>query len=194
MKILSYSHTDFIDILTQPIKLPYILSRILGMAIFIILMALSAFIRVYLPFTPVPFTLQTFFALLSGAFLGYSWGTCAMGLYLLIGACGLPIFAGASCGLFYILGPTRGYLIGFIFAAWIVGNIIRSGSNLSWCKIFAGLSLATFAIYVLGITQLMLWGRCNLTQALFMGFFPFIPGAILKILFAASIIKGFKRG
>lgn len=194
MKIRSYSYTDIIDILTLPINLPYIVTRIVGMAIFIVLMTFGAFVRVYLPFTPVPFTLQTLFVLLSGAFLGCVWGASTMGLYLLIGACGLPVFAGTSCGLLYILGPTGGYLLGFVVAAWIVGNIIGSGLNLSWFKILAGLSLATFAIFLLGITQLMLWGKCNLTQALFMGFFPFIPGAIFKILLAAPIIKRFKRG
>jgi biotin transport system substrate-specific component len=193
MKIRSYS-TDIIDILTLPIHLPYIVNRIVGMAIFIILMAFGAFVRVYLPFTPVPFTLQTLFALLSGAFLGGIWGASTMGLYLLIGACGLPVFAGASCGLLYILGPTGGYLLGFVVAAWIVGNIFGSRSNLSWGQTLAGLSLATFTIFILGITQLMLWGKCNLTQALFMGFFPFIPGAIIKIFLAATIIKRFKRG
>jgi biotin transport system substrate-specific component len=181
------------DILTLPINLPYIVNRIMGMAIFIILMALGAFVRVYLPFTPVPITLQTLFVLLSGAFLGCIWGASTMGLYLLIGAFGLPVFAGASCGFLYILGPTGGYLLGFVVASWIVGNIIGFGSNLSWTKILAGLSLATFAIFILGITQLMLWGKCNFIQALFMGFFPFIPGAIFKILLAATIIKRFKR-
>lgn len=193
MKIQASSYTDIKEILTVPINLPYIVNRIVGMVIFIILMALGAFVRVYLPFTPVPFTLQTLFALLSGAFLGSIWGVGSMGLYLFMGACGFPIFAGASCGLLYILGPTGGYLIGFMVAAWIVGNIIGPGSNLSWLKIIAGLSLATSSIFILGITQLILWGKCNLTQALFMGFFPFVPGSIVKILLAAAIIKRFKR-
>jgi biotin transport system substrate-specific component len=193
MKIQAYSYTDIKEILTLPINLPYIVNRIIGMAIFIILMALGAFVRVYLPFTPVPLTLQTLFALLSGAFLGGIWGAGTMGLYLLMGACGFPIFAGASCGLLYILGPTGGYLVGFVVAAWIAGNIIGSGSNLSWVKIIAVLFLATSAIFILGIAQLILWGKCNIAQALFMGFYPFIPGSILKILLAAIIIKRFKR-
>ncbi|MGA1839727.1 MAG: biotin transporter BioY [bacterium] len=193
MKIQAYSYTDIKEILTLPINLPYIVNRIMGMGIFIILMALGAFVRVYLPFTPVPFTLQTLFVLLAGAFLGSVWGAGTMGLYLLMGACGFPIFAGASCGLLYILGPTGGYLIGFVVAAWIVGNIIGSGSNHSWAKIIGVLFLATSAIFILGITQLILWGKCNLTQALYMGFFPFIPGSIFKIFLAATIIKRFKR-
>lgn len=193
MKIRSYAYNDIIRIFSLPINLSYIINHILGMGIFIILMAIGAFVRVYLPFTPVPFTLQTLFVLLSGAFLGCIWGASTMGLYLLIGACGLPVFAGASCGLFYILGPTGGYLLGFVVASWIVGNIIGSRSNLSWKRILSGLSLAILAIYLFGILQLMLWGKCNLIQALYMGFFPFIPGAILKIFLAATIIKKFKK-
>jgi biotin transport system substrate-specific component len=190
MRIQSYIYNDIIQLLTAPINLPKVLNRILGVTIFVILMTFGAFVKVYLPFTPVPITLQTLFALLAGAFLGRTWGASAMGVYLLIGICGLPVFAGASCGLFYLLGPTGGYIIGFICAAWIVGCMIESRSNPSWSKILFSLLLATLSIYILGITQLIFWSKSNLIQALSMGLFPFIPGAIIKIFLAAAIIKG----
>jgi len=194
MSIPSGIYSEFFHTLTRPIEIPSIAERILGMGLFVLLTALGAFVRVYLPFTPVPITLQTLFVLLAGAFLGSAWGAGAMGLYLLIGICGLPVFAGATHGLFYILGPTGGYLIGFVVAAWITGSMIGSKSNPSWYRIFFALTFAAMSIYVLGISQLMLWGKCNLTQGLIMGFFPFVPGAIIKILLAATILKGFKRG
>ena len=193
MKMCSYSLDDFIQILNTPLHLSDITEHILGVGIFVVLTSIGAFVRAYLPFTPVPITLQTFFVLLSGAFLGSVWGASAMGIYLLIGICGFPVFASASSGLFCLLGPTGGYLIGFVVAAWIVGNMIGYQSNPSWRRIFSGLILASLSIYALGITQLMLWGRCNMIQALWMGFFPFLPGAAIKILLAGIIIKGLKR-
>jgi biotin transport system substrate-specific component len=194
MRITSGIYADFFHTLTRPIEISSIAKHILGMGLFILLTALGAFVRVYLPFTPVPITLQTLFVLLAGAYLGSAWGAGAMGLYLLIGICGLPVFAGTTHGLIYLLGPTGGYLMGFVVAAWITGSMIGSKSNPSWLRILFTLTFASLAIYVLGITQLMLWGKCNLIQGLIMGLFPFVPGAIIKILLAATILKGFKRG
>lgn len=194
MRITSDIYGDFFHTLTRPIEISSITKHILGMCLFILLTALGAFVRVYLPFTPVPITLQTLFVLLAGAYLGSAWGAGAMGLYLLIGICGLPVFAGTAHGLIYLLGPTGGYLMGFVFAAWITGSMIGPKSNPSWYRILFTLTFASLAIYVLGITQLMFWGRCNLIQGLIMGLFPFVPGAIIKILLAATILKGFKRG
>ena len=191
MKIWSNSEINLFQILSYPIILTDNLNHVLGTGLFVVLMALGAFVRIHLPFTPVPITLQTLFMLLAGAFLGCGWGTSAMGFYLLLGICGLPVFAGASSGILYIFGPTGGYLIGFMVGAWIVGRMIGAEPDPSWKLTLAGLSLATMSLYILGITQLMLWSRTSLTNALFMGFIPFIPGDIVKILIAASIIKGF---
>ncbi|MBN2374021.1 biotin transporter BioY [bacterium] len=189
MKIFSNIDINIHHILSYPINLSENLNHVLGVMLFAILMTLGAFVRIHLPFTPVPITLQTLFMLLSGAFLGCGWGTVSMGFYLILGALGLPVFAGASSGILYILGPTGGYLLGFMIGAWIVGHIIGSGSCPSWKLIISSFSLATISLYVLGITQLMLWSRTSLKNALFMGFIPFIPGDILKILLAASILK-----
>lgn len=187
-------HTSGLTILTYPLPLPATLNRFLGMGLFVLLTALGAFIRLPLPFTPVPVTLQTLFVLLAGAFLGCGWGASAMGVYLLIGACGIPVFAGASCGLLYLLGPTGGYLLGFVVGAWIIGCVIGSSAAPSWRRILSGIIVAVLAIYALGITQLMLWGRWTLAQAIYLGFLPFLPGELLKIVAAFWIIKGMKRG
>jgi len=80
----------------------------IGVCFFLPLTALGAFVRVPLPFTPVPITLQTFFVLLSGAFLGRRSGSLTQLLYLVMGVCGAPIFTGAASGWIYLLGPTGG--------------------------------------------------------------------------------------
>lgn len=88
---------------------------------FALLTALSAQIVIPLPFTPVPITGQTFAVLLSGAALGAGAGAASQGLYVLLGAVGLPFYAGGASGWTVVTGATGGYLVGFIVAAWVVG-------------------------------------------------------------------------
>src|SRR3972149_8733623 len=85
------------------------------------LTAVGAYIHV--PIGPVPIVLSTLFVLLSGLLLGSRWGLTSMCLYLLVGAIGMPVFAGGKGGLAHFLGPTGGYLFGFLFASWITGFI-----------------------------------------------------------------------
>jgi biotin transport system substrate-specific component len=88
-----------------------------------LLVALMAQVSVPLPFSPVPITGQTFAVLLVGAALGAKRGSASLLLYLLEGAAGLPVFAGGGAGPATFLGPTGGYLIGFVAAAWLVGAL-----------------------------------------------------------------------
>ena len=90
---------------------------------FALLTALAAQIVIPLPFTPVPITGQTFVVLLAGAGLGATAGAASQGLYVLLGAVGLPFYAGGASGWTVARGATGGYLIGFIVAAWIVGAL-----------------------------------------------------------------------
>jgi len=81
------------------------------------LMSLGAFVRIPLPFTPVPITLQTFFVLLSASLLGRKLSVIAQGIYVLLGILGLPVFIGAASGLAYLMSPTAGYIAGFILVS-----------------------------------------------------------------------------
>jgi biotin transport system substrate-specific component len=92
-----------------------------------ILIAISAQIAIPLPFTPVPLTLQTLVVLAAGVVLGSSRGALAITLYLLEGCAGLPVFSGAASGITHLLGPTGGYLIGFLPAAWLTGFLAEKG-------------------------------------------------------------------
>ncbi len=92
-----------------------------------IFIALMAQVRIPLPFTPVPITGQTFAVLLIGAALGSERGAASLLVYLAEGAAGLPAFAGGTSGLAVLVGPTGGYLIGFVFAAYIIGRLAESG-------------------------------------------------------------------
>jgi len=153
---------------------------------FALLSALAAQFRVYLPGTPVPITGQTFAVLLAGAALGSWAGSASQLLYVGLGMIGLPVFAGGQGGWSYATGPTLGYLVGFVAAAWLVGRLAERGQDRSpWTAIPAFLA-GTVVIYTFGVAWLMqaVPGIDGLGQALAIGVAPFLVGDLLKIVLA----------
>ena len=158
---------------------------------------LAAQIRIPLPWTPVPITGQTIAVLLSGVLLGRWWGGISQGMYVSMGMAGVPWFTGWSSGYSAVIGPTGGYIVGFILAALFVGHFtdkyIRSKGFLSMLgiMIFANFVL----IHIPGLLQLGLWlhwvqGKApSLWALLLMGTIPFIIGDITKIVLAAGVAK-----
>ncbi len=150
-----------------------------------LMLALSAKVKIYLPFTPVPITAQTLALFLIALFLRGFLAPLAVSFYLLFGMLGLPYFAGSTAGISYLFGPTGGYLIGFLIAAWMVS---RWASPSSFWKTFFVLILANFIIYALGVLWLSHWVG-GLKKAICLGMLPFISGDLLKILLAVSIYR-----
>ena len=145
--------------------------------------AVLAQVRIPLPFTPVPLTGQTFAVLLVGAALGSKRGATSLALYTLMGAMGLPFFAGGASGLAYMSGPTLGYLVGFVAAAYIVGLLAERGLERSVRTSLVPFLTGTLVIYLFGAGWLaILFG---LEQALALGVLPFLAGDALKMLLAA---------
>jgi len=150
---------------------------------FVVMTALGAYVRIPLPFTPVPITLQTFFVLLCGAVLGRKLGVLAQTGYVGLGVLGISLFQGFGAGILHLAGPTGGYLVGFIAASFIIGKLFeknrdRYGFFHDLSIMFAGL----LAIYVCGITWLMAGYKLSFTKALLAGVIPFIPGAFCKLI------------
>ncbi len=104
-------------------------TRLIFSLIFVILMAISANSYIYLPFTPVPITTQVFTVLISGMFLGSSWAFTSQLIYILAGLMGLPVFSGFKNGVVALSGPTGGYIIGFMAAAFASGYIYENLSK-----------------------------------------------------------------
>jgi len=165
-------------------------------SLFAVLTALGAYLRVPLPFTPVPITLQTFFVYLAAAILGSRLGALSQVLYLFLGSVGLPVFAGGLAGFGVLTGPTGGYIIGFILGSYVMGRLIevveqRRGKIYTWTLLSFG--LGTAVIYFLGVLQLwavmntVLGRNMGLETAFMLGAAPFLPGDALKILAAAGI-------
>lgn len=163
-------------------------NRAIGVALFVIATALGAYVRIPVPGSPVPITLQTFFVVLSGAVLGSRLGVVSQAAYLLLGAAGLPVFQSYAFGMAHILGPTGGYLAGFLAASFIVGRMLK-GSDNSIARIIASFAIGNIALYTLGILWLMIAYRAGFLNAIAIGVLPFIAVEAVKILAATFIYR-----
>jgi biotin transport system substrate-specific component len=141
------------------------------------LTAVGAYIHV--PIGPVPIVLSTLFVLLSGLLLGSRWGLASMGLYLLVGAIGMPVFAGGKGGVAHFLGPTGGYLFGYALSAWVTGFISERSRGLLIIEIFAVLA-GLFFIYGLGVPWLKMVTNMPWPRTFMVGVVPFLPGEAVK--------------
>jgi len=161
--------------------------------LFACLTGLFAQFRFYLPGTPVPITGQVFAVFLAGILLG-KWGGISQCMYAGLGVMGLPWFAGLGSGVAYITGPTGGYIIGFILAAFFLGHFMDK--YLRSRSFFSMLSLMLFAtfvlIYIPGLIQLYLWmgASIGIVELLMIGMVPYIAADVIKAVIAASIAKG----
>lgn len=153
------------------------------------LMWLSAKINV--PFYPVPLSMQTFVVLVIGAAYGWKLGSATMLLYLAEGAAGLPVFAGTpekGIGLAYMVGPTGGYLVGFVVAAAVTGWLCERRWDVSFGWLILTMLIGHVVIFVFGVGYL--WSLIGFEQAWAGGLVPFYHATLLKTLLAAAFIKG----
>ncbi len=155
----------------------------------------GAWLRI--PIGPVPISLQTLFVLLSGVILGPFLGAAAMGIYLVLGLVGLPVFA-AGGGPGYLFSPTFGFLLSFPLASFTTGWICRSAENGDQIKpfrMFAAFCAGTAAVYLVGIPWLalnlfLIQGKTfGAGTLLMLGLIPFLPGDLVKIA-AATLLTG----
>lgn len=162
------------------------LTAVIGVLFFILATALGAYVRIPVPGSPVPITLQTFFVLLSGAILGARLGLISQVGYLLLGVLGVPVFQGAAFGIAGLLGPTGGYIIGFAFAAVLVGASMRH-ERPGILRIVTAFSLGSLAIYAFGAAWLIYVYKMPPAGAISLGILPFVPGDIVKVCTATAI-------
>jgi len=155
-----------------------------------IILAISSKIKI--PFYPVPMTMQTLIVLVIGIGFGWKLGLATVSLYLFEGIIGLPVFSGTpekGIGLIYFTGPTMGYLLGFLVAAYVSGKF-NYDNNL--IKNFLKLLLATSFIYILGMAWL--GNLIGWEKPIFqLGAQPFLLAEVFKILIAACAINQIKK-
>ena len=153
------------------------------------LMTAGAYISI--PLGPVPIVLQNMFVFLAGLLLGSRWGLASVGVYLLAGACGLPVFAGGMGGIGRIVGPTGGYLIGYLPAVFIIGYISAKGAARMGYDIVAMIG-GTIVLYACGVTWLKILTGMSWPKTLAVGMYPFLIGDALKIAAAAAIARAIR--
>jgi biotin transport system substrate-specific component len=153
-----------------------------------IITGVAAQLRIPLPFTPVPVTAQVFVVLLTGVLLGSYYGGLSMLFYLLFGFAGVPWFTNAATGL--PIGPTTGYIIGFIPAAMFIGHMITHYRTAK--RFFALISImigAVGIIYLCGALNFFLFMGVNIKQTMIMAVLPFVPFDIVKAIIAATCAR-----
>jgi biotin transport system substrate-specific component len=151
-----------------------------------VFLALTARISVPLPFSPVPISGQTLGVMLIGALYGPRRGTLAVALSIVEGAAGLPVFAAGRSGIAVLLGPTGGYIAGFLPAAAVAGLLCGSARPVG--VRFAGALLAGLAVYLCGVPWLMAVTAMPLGPAVVQGLLPFLPGDALKAAIVAGVV------
>ena len=172
--------------LTKNISQTKLIKTVLAIILGSIALTISAKIKI--PFYPVPMTMQTFVVLFLGVSLGYKIGLASIGLYLLEGIIGLPVFSNSpekGIGLIYFTGPTMGYLIGFLTAGYLASKINNDDNFL---LVLTKLIVATSTIYILGLLwlgTLIGWDKPIFT----LGAKPFLLAETFKILLLALITK-----
>ncbi|MCW5757802.1 MAG: biotin transporter BioY [Phycisphaeraceae bacterium] len=161
----------------------------LGVPTFAILTALGAHVAIPLPPDGVPMTLQTLFVVLAALCLGPKAGSMSMGLYVLAGVVGVPMFAGGAVGLEVILGQTGGYLLGFIACQPVVGWIVRGRDGLprGWLALVAGVLAAHAVVFAIGVPWLAVVRDFTIGRAIEGGLVPFLPGMVAKSIAAVLI-------
>jgi biotin transport system substrate-specific component len=151
-----------------------------------LLVALSAQVVIPVPFSPVPMTLQPLAVLAVGGLLGAAGGISALLLYIVLGALGLPVFAGGGSGILRLVGPTGGYLLAFPIAAGVTGALAGREPR-SPLRVLLACALGMVIIHTGGVAQLAFLGG-DPALALRVGFVPFLTGDLLKVGLAAALI------
>ena len=168
--------------ISQTIIIKSLLAIILGS------IALTISAKIKIPFYPVPMTMQTFVVLFLGVSLGYKIGLASIGLYLVEGIIGLPVFSNSpekGIGLIYFTGPTMGYLIGFLTAGYLASKI---NNNDNFLLVLTKLTVATSTIYILGL--LWLGTLIGWDKPIFaLGAKPFLLAETFKVILLALITK-----
>ncbi len=149
-------------------------------------LALAVSAKVQVPFWPVPMTMQSLVVLLIGIAYGSRLGAATVLAYLLVGLAGVPVFAGAAAGPGYVVGPTGGYLAGFLAGATVVGWLAERGWDRSLGGAAAAMALGHVLLFVPGV--LWLATLLGWAKAIAFGLTPFLAGTVIKVLLGVALV------
>ena len=143
---------------------------------------------IHIPIGPIPIVLQNLFVILAGLLLGSRWAVASMGIYLMVGAIGIPVFAGAKGGIAHFVGPTGGYLFGFVLAAFVTGWIAEHFKGRLLMESLAVVA-GSLCVYALGVPWLKVVADMSWTKAFLVGMLPFIAGDAIKGVTALALAR-----
>lgn len=170
----------------------------LDISMMLIAVVFLAFLsNIYIPLWPVPITGQTFGIFLVAFWFGSRRGLATIGLYVVAGLIGFGVFAQHSSGISVIVGPTGGYIFGFLAAVFIVGYMIEKGFGRTKKSVLGVMALGNIIIYIFGLIGLWMYfgfGNVGLFKVLTMGLFPFLIGDAIKILAAVALFPYLWKG
>jgi biotin transport system substrate-specific component len=168
-------------------------------SLFAAITCILSIVSIPLPFTPVPITLQLLAVTMSSAILGKRLGFYSQAVYTLLGAVGLPVFAGGKAGFSVLFGPTGGYIFGFMASAFVIGWLIeifaskQQNPKAEYLTILFSMVAGLLVIYTFGVIQLMLVAKLSLIQGLLGGVTPFILADIIKIALGSSVAYSVRK-
>ncbi len=148
--------------------------------------------QIAIPMAPVPINLAMLSVFIAGGLLGPINGAISQAVYVALGAIGVPVFASFSAGVGIIVGPTGGYIIGYIIAAFVTGIIIKH-SNKSYTMHIVAMIAGLIACYILGTAWFMYVTKTALVASLMMCVVPFLIGDALKIALATILVKRLRK-
>lgn len=157
-----------------------------AVAVASLFIGLCAQLEIKLPFTLVPLSGGTLGVLYTGVLLGSRRGAAAVGLYLLEGASGMPVFSGGAAGFAHLLGPTGGYLVGFPVGAFVAGLLAERGWDRTPARAFFAMLLGSLPIFALGLLGLSRFVPAG--SLLSQGLLPFIPGDLIKAAVSSGLL------
>lgn len=164
-------------------------SKLLGTSLFAVLLCFSSLIKIPLPFTPVPITLQNLVVFLAGAMLGPSCGMASVAVYIALGISGIPLFANTGFGLAYLFGPTGGYLLGFLAAAGLIGYLTEKTKTKNILILYAVMLFGMAVVYGAGGCWLKIGYGWSFKEIFFLGVSPFLLPDMMKAFVAAVMIS-----
>lgn len=140
-----------------------------------------------IPWAPVPLTLQSATVIFLAALLGPSLAASSIVTYLVLGLCGVPVFAKFSAGFPVLLGPTAGYLLGFLPAAYLAGHLFQKGAARHWSLAWLASALSASIIFICGASVLSLF--VGLKAAWALGVAPFLMMEAIKLMLVAAFVR-----
>ncbi len=160
-------------------------------SLFTALIVIGGYLSFPIPVSPLPIVLADLFVMLAGLVLGASWGSASVGMFLFIGALGIPVFTGGKAGLAALFGTTGGFLFGYLIGAFVIGLISGKGKPL-FIKDLIALIAFNIIIFGLGVPWLKLVLKVTWDKALTFGLLPYIPGNSIKTVAALVLIQALR--